>query len=281
MILKLKGADFSENNIGIVDLKTSELLNQSTTILNYYTKTATVTMKQAFNTFMGTLIDSGIWDKVQHAYFPFLANDVEEALLCAKTGILINNLPTVPATSAYRLEDKGLCTTEWGELDGYDADALTYADVVLNLTSLSILTLAYYSSAGSTKYHGAVGNFYQNNYKNLFVGSSTSNISMSSDSSLTAGEYYRHLSSVRSPGTALGDYQNMVNGNVSRTSESISDNFTPAGTTKSLSVAMASYSQYFYNNKQKVAMQLFGEGLTDAELLIVDNAMALLQSYLA
>lgn len=80
MIIVLKGADFSANNIGKIDIP-RELTAGQKAMLASYSKELTYEQKMAFGTFMDALDDGGITPKIKVLCMPILAGDKSEAFV--------------------------------------------------------------------------------------------------------------------------------------------------------------------------------------------------------
>lgn len=100
MILKINNADFSENQIGYVEIPWTP--SPSTLeILSHYTKPLTLSQQKALETFIANLTINGIYAKIDHLFLPLLANDATEALYDVKADSLMS-------ASGYTLTDNGL-----------------------------------------------------------------------------------------------------------------------------------------------------------------------------
>lgn len=72
MIIKLGGANFSENNIGFVDLRTAPSA-ETQAILNVYGKTWTLAQKLLIEDFLTDLAAKSFYSKIQRLMLPILA----------------------------------------------------------------------------------------------------------------------------------------------------------------------------------------------------------------
>lgn len=85
MILILKGADFSANNIGQIEIS-RKFQEETIAILSKYTKILTQEQNYAIDTFVVSLKSLGIYSKLYSIVLPILANDKTEALKNALSG---------------------------------------------------------------------------------------------------------------------------------------------------------------------------------------------------
>lgn len=112
MILRLKGADFSTNNIGKISIK-KELNSDTKRILAKYTKPLTESQQFAVQDFIEGLKANGIWSYMGNLYLPVLANDLSETMLNVKS---LENDFSSPDSLYYKIgENGGLSTTETTE----------------------------------------------------------------------------------------------------------------------------------------------------------------------
>lgn len=102
MIIKLNGANFSENNIGKITIR-RELSDFAKAVFAKYTKSMSVDKKYAFDAFVDEMKESGVWGKVSKLYIPALAGAVGEMLLNIKT-LEVDAVPS----SMYTLSDGGI-----------------------------------------------------------------------------------------------------------------------------------------------------------------------------
>ena len=108
MIITLKNADFSINNIGKIDI--NEKLNENTKeILSKYSRQFTDTQKLALQHFVNGLKSNGIWEHMCNLYIPALAGDMSEMLYNIKTGVV----DSIPDSEYYQSESYGLRTKEF------------------------------------------------------------------------------------------------------------------------------------------------------------------------
>jgi hypothetical protein len=107
MLYVLKGADFSDNNVGKIELPALDLLADTNTVLGYYTKTLTVKQKNYVDAFVNVLKTNNIWQNVKYLAFPCLAQNLSESLINA-----VNRpyaVPTIPANVI--LSENGIRST--------------------------------------------------------------------------------------------------------------------------------------------------------------------------
>lgn len=113
MILVLNNADFSDSNIGTIEIP-RELSQFTKDFLTHYTKSFTDTQKYAVDDFLTGLIDSGIWNKLYFIFFPILAQNINEAFYDP-----IRNA-TISSTTYYRLVTNGISLTTTLPADNTD-----------------------------------------------------------------------------------------------------------------------------------------------------------------
>lgn len=103
MILIANQADFSQNNLGQVDLAYSDL---TLAVLAKFTKVLTDPQKKALNTLLLKLEGTGILSKQKHFYLPILAGALNESFI----NIADPTLPTeiTPNASHYVLTSGGI-----------------------------------------------------------------------------------------------------------------------------------------------------------------------------
>lgn len=113
MILVLKGADFSANNLGQVEI---------TTELDDFTKAAIVAsgntsmtdvQKSALNTFfkkLGAFGAIGVWSKIHYAWMPIIGGSLDKAFLNYKS----NEVNVVPKSEYWSLVDGGIKSLQSG-----------------------------------------------------------------------------------------------------------------------------------------------------------------------
>jgi len=77
MVIKLKDADFSANNLGRITID-RELTPDAVAVLSHYTKSLTKLKQLAVDDFIANLKSSGIWTKFSMLQIPILANSVSE-----------------------------------------------------------------------------------------------------------------------------------------------------------------------------------------------------------
>lgn len=113
MILILKGADFSANNLGQVEI---------TTELDDFTKAAIVAsgntsmtdvQKSALNTFfkkLGAFGATGVWSKIHYAWMPIIGGSLDKAFLNYKS----NEVNVVPKSEYWSLVEGGIKSLKRG-----------------------------------------------------------------------------------------------------------------------------------------------------------------------
>lgn len=101
MILKLIGADFSENNLGTIGVLNSE----TKSILSNYSRSLTDKQKYVFQSFLQGLKKNNIWSSIGNLYMPILSGTLSETMYNVKTG----KVDAIPNSEEYTLtEHNGL-----------------------------------------------------------------------------------------------------------------------------------------------------------------------------
>ena len=103
MVIKLTGADFSNNNIGKLNLLAT-LSSETKALLANYSRRLTSEQNYAVQDFIQGLKDNGIWTKIGNLYLPVLAGNLSEVLYNVKTGAMDGSLNP----SGYVLQNNGL-----------------------------------------------------------------------------------------------------------------------------------------------------------------------------
>lgn len=111
MIIKLRGVDFSSNNIGNIPLVEREVRDDVKTLLNNYGRTFSKREGLAVQDFIDGLKSENLWSNIGNLYIPALADDVSKTLFNVKTGVF----DATPKDTVYELERNGLRAI-------YDAD---------------------------------------------------------------------------------------------------------------------------------------------------------------
>ena len=106
MVIKLRGVDFSSNNIGNIPLVEREVRDDVKTLLNNYGRTFSKREGLAVQDFIDGLKSENLWTNIGNLYIPALAEDVSKTLLNIKTGVF----DATPKNTVYLLQDKGLRT---------------------------------------------------------------------------------------------------------------------------------------------------------------------------
>jgi hypothetical protein len=88
MIIVLKNADFSANNLGKVNIRQS-LDVATTALLGYYSNSVNLSDTQKFvvDDFVIGLKANAIWEKLRYCYLPILASNLAECRINFNTGI--------------------------------------------------------------------------------------------------------------------------------------------------------------------------------------------------
>lgn len=139
MVIRLDGADFSDNNLGKIYVG----------VLDNFTKAAitasgnssmTDGQKAALNTFFETLgafgTASSIWSKLDKVYLPLIANDVANAMI----NYVDNSADTTPSSDYWQLRNHGIV----GSFETRTQDRLTYTknNFFIDMLNVSMFTLA-------------------------------------------------------------------------------------------------------------------------------------------
>lgn len=106
MIIRLKGADFSANNIGKIVYERI-LKDETRSLLSNYTKVLSEDQQFAVQDFLDGLKDAGIWSTIGNLYLPVLCGNISEALFNVKTSVLDGTF-----SSSYVLENNGVHPTD-------------------------------------------------------------------------------------------------------------------------------------------------------------------------
>lgn len=147
MVIRLDGADFSDNNLGKIYVG----------VLDNFTKAAitasgnssmTDGQKAALNTFFETLgafgTASSIWSKLDKVYLPLIADDVANAMI----NYVDNSADTTPSSDYWQLRNRGIV----GSFETRSADRLTYTknNFFIDVLNLSVMTLSTENSSSKT-----------------------------------------------------------------------------------------------------------------------------------
>lgn len=139
MVIRLDGADFSDNNLGKIYVG----------VLDNFTKAAitasgnssmTDGQKAALNTFFETLgafgTASSIWSKLDKVYLPLIADDVANAMI----NYVDNSADTTPSSEYWQLRNRGIV----GSFETRTQDRLTYTknNFFIDMLNVSMFTLA-------------------------------------------------------------------------------------------------------------------------------------------
>lgn len=139
MVIRLDGADFSDNNLGKIYVG----------VLDNFTKAAitasgnssmTDGQKAALNTFFETLgafgTASSIWSKLDKVYLPLIADDVANAMI----NYVDNSADTTPSSDYWQLRNHGIV----GSFETRTADRLTYTknNFFIDVLNWSVMTLS-------------------------------------------------------------------------------------------------------------------------------------------
>lgn len=277
MLIVLKGADFSANKIGVISIPRTSLNVTTTAILAAYTKVMTVDKQNAFDDFIIGLKNSGIWNKIAFAYFPFLANSVTEALYEAKIGTPKSaTLNAASLQTAYILDSYGLKTSAWVSADGLSQTPLQYTYGV-NTNSFFIALL---SKGNSTSLFGASLDVasYMGLNGSILLGTVASGIRKTTQVTISPS-YNTVIGNSRTPANLNSSIDLMVNGVLTTTEENLGTTYVnPVLNIKKIGIATGgNYGQYFYNTRP-VSVQLIGSELTISEITTLNTALQTLNN---
>jgi len=118
-------------------------------IMNRYTKSLSTAKKDAFNTFVVTLKTAGIYAKIDYMLLPFLANDVNEAVLNAKDGVtLLSNASslTLANNGIKPIVGQSVCQTGNIQSDGSNIHLSFY-----NINSATLISGKWDVALSSTR----------------------------------------------------------------------------------------------------------------------------------
>jgi hypothetical protein len=154
MIIVLKSADFSENNIGTIQLNVPD--HAETNVIAARYAGITSASKDNLNVFIDSLINAGIYSKLKYLMLPILANNVSDAL----QNVLTNDKEIISNTGYATLSSKGITFTGAGFLSlspviGNTQNNFSYGCAVVSVatptssTSERIVTLSDSSTVTS------------------------------------------------------------------------------------------------------------------------------------
>ena len=111
MIFVAPSADFSANKIGTVEIPV-QMIETTTRVLSYFSQSPNMQIKEALNWFIYSCEQDGLWAKLKFISMPFLANNVNEAIINVQTGkgwVRSDMNDTANAiSSAFQVVDKAL-----------------------------------------------------------------------------------------------------------------------------------------------------------------------------
>lgn len=162
MILVAKDADFSQNNLGQIDLPYSDL---TTSVMAKFTKSLTDPQKKALNTLLIKVENAGILAKQKHFYLPILAGTLAESFIniadpllptevtpnaayyALKTGGFYNSNPNAIEAAKLPLTLKsGMTTTDFHLLQFNTENIVVAQDAVITHGNLVAYTTLLVSS---------------------------------------------------------------------------------------------------------------------------------------
>lgn len=277
MILVLNGADFSENNLGQVEVNYD--LNQFTKAAIAASGNASLTEPQnrVLDKFFKKLgafgSESNIWSKMQYVFLPMLSSDLAHSMV----NYVGNDASIVPDADKFQLRNHGIT--------GYDSTEQTInvtAGTAINLQDMSVLFMNTENLAHEKK---------------LFVGSSntargTWGFSTASNGNIILGGSYNtgnptinkvfcDVSNIATNYNKLGGYSVYgttylaldSNGTVGSYTESA----IPSGSSTNVKL-FRSLSHGITSDASATGLLMIGTHLTDAELLVVKSVAEDLRS---
>ena len=146
MIVVLKGADFSANNIGKIEVS-RELDVKTKQLLSRYSKVLDTSKQYAVDDFVTGLYDNGLADKITCLLLPCLSSSIDEAMINAMNGDSMGQLNS----NYWLLRNNGLVQTSMT----YDtAEAITrigaYVDVPINNSHYAVFNSESYEYTNTT-----------------------------------------------------------------------------------------------------------------------------------
>lgn len=145
MILVLKGADASQNNIGTIELPAELTAFTRAAIAASGNDTMTTPQKLALNDFFLTLQDEGIWSKLNKVYLPIITNSLQKSFVNYNG----NNVDVVPSDS-YTLRNRGIAN---GTNADITTNVITIPNFVFNWDDISVFSMQTENTiAGGLKY---------------------------------------------------------------------------------------------------------------------------------
>lgn len=283
MIILLKNADFSANNIGKVEVK--RILNPFTiaAIAASGNQSITNEQKSALDTFFEKIGAFGnkseIWGKLDKVYIPFLCSELSFACLNYKTNIIDRSL----SSTRYALRNRGV--TGAIESPATSTESKLNEDIAIDTKNLSVLAIlmeqdvslardsrlvAYKGNSGSNRWQVALSKSSDGRGIVSFTGINPSgNLNYSVGNSFPIS--YKLIGiNIRAVNDIVYCQESSLyhSTNASSLLESVGED-TPA---KSLSIFADSSSRAISSNAPSIGMMLLGKGLTDAELLELKSA---------
>lgn len=271
MILVLKGADFSANNLGQVEI---------TAELNEFTKAAiaasgNLTMndmqKSALNTFfnkVGAFTSTGIWAKTHYAWLPIISGDLDKAFLNYKS----NEVNVVPEATYWSLVDGGIKSLQRG-IGGRNNFKST--DIITG-NNLSVACL-YIDTSASNLILASLGKDY---YEQNITGGVTGNGDSLCEITNHDGTQLVLLNS-----SGVSDNPRIVSVNGTNAKALINRNIVTGSLNEEISFKLESDSTLsidVLSNMVKgsnpptnsgASMMFIGDALTDDEMLLLNDAM--------
>lgn len=284
MIFIVKGADYSANNIGHIDIKRE--LNQFTldAIVASGNESMSTAQKIALDNFFESVgafgTRSEVWSKLDRVYIPFLCNSLDKAVLNYKTNLVDRSL----SAERYKMRNKGIT--------GLSASPATYTEsaivdnVAINTRDLTILGMMMESDASLTgeaslaAYNGNSGsNRWFSNFQKSGAGDCNCVLQGISPSgnvnySVAINEYpvsHKLMGiSVRSSSDRVYVQKDALRSNTTESSFLAACGVdTPS---KSLSLFSSSTGKALSSNAPSIGMMILGKSLTDEELITLKSA---------
>jgi hypothetical protein len=146
MIIVLKGADFSANNLGKIDIK-RELSAETEALLKNYSLPLSDKQKSAVDDFVLDLRSSGIYDKITCLLLPCLAANIDEAMI----NVITNENMGVLNPTYWSIRNRGLAqsSTTYGTTDAITRIS-AYKNVPINNSHYAVFNSEEYEFADTT-----------------------------------------------------------------------------------------------------------------------------------
>lgn len=271
MILVLKGADFSANNLGQVEI---------TTELDAFTKAAIVAsgntsmtdvQKSALNTFfkkLGAFGATGVWSKIHYAWMPIIGGSLDKAFLNYKS----NEVNVVPKSEYWSLVDGGIKSLQSG-VDGRNNFKST--DIITG-NNLSVACLYIDTSASNLILVSLGKDYYERNITGGVSGGGDSlcEITKHDGTQLVVLNSLGVSDNPRIVSVNGTNVKALINRNIVTKSLTEEISFT-LESDNTLSIDILSYMVKGPNppTNSGASMMFIGDALTNDEMLLINDAM--------